>query len=106
MAIKVIIKPDGKIVGVASHLTDQLKLHDKTRVSHVEPVNGILRGIFHFIRKRVSDESKLASFCRIWPCLWQANIFDGPTLGPFKTRKQAIEAEIHFIELQLEKSNG
>jgi hypothetical protein len=83
-----------------------LKLKNKVRVSHVEPVSPTLRWLFHFIRKRVKDESHLASFTRFWPCLWQARIFDGPILGPYKTRKQAIEAEIHFIETCMELSNG
>jgi len=94
-------------MGITSSLTEKLGLRAKTRVSYVEPVNPVLRSLFHFIRRRVSDESRLASFTRFWPCLWQACIFNGPVLGPFSTRKQAIESEVQFIETRMEQeTNG
>ena len=71
------------------------------RASHVEPVNPVLRALFHLIRRWVHDTSILADFTRLWPCKWRARIFDGPTLGPFSRRSDAIEAEIKHIENQL-----
>ena len=84
------------------------KLHDprdvalygaasRRRASHVEPVKPVLRWCFHFIRKRVNDESWIAWFTRWWPCHWQANIINGPTLGPFWPRSAAIKAEQDWL---------
>lgn len=70
----------------------------KQRASHVEPVQPVLRWLFHCIRSRVADDSWLAGWTRRWPCVWQARIFDGPVLGPFVDRKAAISAEVDWLE--------
>ena len=68
----------------------------KRRISHVEPVNSLFRFAFHLIRKRVSDESRLAQFTREWNCLWRVRVLDGPTFGRFASRQAAIDAEVEF----------
>lgn len=73
----------------------------KTRASHVEPVSWVLRWLFHAIRSRVADGSGLAEWTRSWSCLWRARIFDGPTLGPYRDRAEAIAAEIEWLENML-----
>jgi hypothetical protein len=98
----IFIEKDGTTKGLVSPVTQLLRLGNIRRVSHVEPVNGALRWLFHLIRNRVHDDSYLAKFARYWPCKWQANIIDGPILGPFKNRRAAIEAEIRWIEKKLE----
>lgn len=103
MANTVFIGEDGTITGVASSLTDTLGLHDKKRASHVEPVNRVLRWLFHSLRERVKDDSTLAEFTRHWPCLWQARILNGPILGPFKKRQVAIAAEIKWLNEMFER---
>lgn len=70
----------------------------KVRASHVEPACWALRVLFHLIRKRVDDDSQWAEFTRSWPCCWRARIFNGPVLGPFATRPEAIEAEIGWLQ--------
>lgn len=105
----IFIDNDGEMTGIASELTTALGLHSLRRVSHVEPVNPVLRWLFYAIRKRCNDASVFASFTRVWPCRWQAQIFDGPMLGPFDTRKAAIAAEVQFIEERIrnvEHSSG
>lgn len=99
---KVFIDTDGNIVGLESPVTQLLGLSNRRRVSHVEPVNPLLRRLFHWIRRRVSDDSAIAGFTRRWPCRWQARIFDGPTLGPFWRRADAIAAEIDFVNSRIE----
>jgi len=93
----VIVRPDGSVLKIYDPGDNELGL-TKRRASHVEPVNRALRGIFHFLRKRCADDSTTAAFTRKWPCKWRARIFDGPTLGPFRRRSVAIEAEIEYIE--------
>ncbi len=101
----VISAADGIARGIKSPLTEDMGLTNFTRVSHVEPVNRLLRVLFHAARSRVSDDSLTAAFTRKWPCKWQANIFNGPTLGPFQRRSYAINAEIAYINLEMEKTN-
>ena len=96
---------DGAAIGMKSEVTQLLGLSNFQRVSHVEPVNPWLRYFFYSIRKQVSDQSILAGFTRRWPCRWQADIFDGPVLGPFRYRAEAIESEIKFLNSRIEETN-
>jgi len=88
--------------GAVRKLHDERDVHvygadSRRRASHVEPTNLLLRWVFHLIRKRVDDDSRMAMFTRFWPCRWRARIFDGPTLGPFWRRSKAIEAEQEWL---------
>jgi hypothetical protein len=96
------ITESGEFETIDSDISQILELEQKRRVSHVVPVNRALRWLFTTIRKRVSDESRMAAFTRCWPCRWQAAIIGGPTLGPFKLRKDAISAEVAYINNKLE----
>ncbi len=99
--MQIFIGNDGEIKGIKSQLTQELGLPFSKRVSNVEPVNRVWRYCFYWIRKRVTDDSRLAEFTRHWPCMWQAKIHDGPVLGPFKSRKSAISAEILYINFRM-----
>lgn len=98
----IFIDDDGVTKGIRSPVTEALGLPDRKRASHVEPVNRALRWLFHFVRRRVADESTIANITRRWPVVWQAHVFDGPTLGPFRSRQDAIDAEIAYINHQFE----
>ena len=94
----IVIKPDGVVRKIYDkEFDDELGLTHR-RASHVEPVNPVLRAVFHFVRSRCTDDSKLAAWTRKWPCRWRARIFDGPVLGPFSRRSDAIESEIEFLQ--------
>jgi hypothetical protein len=87
------------------------------RASHVEPVNIILRVLFHILRTVVSDKSAAAAWTRVWPCLWRVNTapVGGPVLrlkhlppddaffvnsediAVWRNRQDAIDAEIKFL---------
>jgi hypothetical protein len=93
-----VIRPDGTVRKIYDkEFDDELGLTHR-RASHVEPVNPAFRVLFHFVRSRCTDDSKLAAWTRKWPCRWRARIFDGPVLGPFSRRSDAIGAEIRFLE--------
>ena len=100
----VIVENDGTVKGISSPVTQALGLRHKKRVSHIEPVNKTLRWLFYLIRNRFSDESMAAKFTRKWPCLWQARIFNGPTMGPFASRRSAIMAEVAWITTKMERT--
>lgn len=101
------IAPDGTASCIAHSEFDELirmlGSNVKKRVSHVEPTNRLLRWLFHAIRSRVSDKSLWAMLTRYWPCLWQADLapVNGPVLGPFTIRGQAIDAEVQWLHANL-----
>ncbi len=100
------IGPDGVVSCICTPEFDDLLGEGtvrKRRVSHVEPISRVLRWLFHAIRSRVSDTGKLAAWTRVWPCAWRANLapVDGPTLGPYSLRVQAINAEIDWLHTHL-----
>jgi len=104
---QIIVRPDGTITGIKSPITEALGLQQRKRVSHIEPVSPWLRGLFHAVRRRVADDSRLAAFTRQWPCKWQVRFLgSGELLGPFNSRQLALEAEIAAVNLKLEKQDG
>ena len=67
------------------------------RASRVEPISVLLRFVFHIIRARVGDGSRLAGWTRTWKCVWRTRVFNGPTLEPFDDRRAAIDAEVEWL---------
>lgn len=70
------------------------------RASHIEPVNSVLRWLFHAIRRRASDTGWAAAFTRRWPCLWRINfsLSGGPVLArTFTKRANALAAEVAWL---------
>jgi hypothetical protein len=73
---------------------------ETSRASHVEPDAAVLRWLFHFIRQRCTDDSRIAGWTRTWCCSWRVNTapLDGPILsGRWRDRSQAIAAEIEYV---------
>ena len=101
--VTVTITEDGNQLFVAGHGNDvfcDAGTSTVQRASHVEPDNAVLRWLFHYIRQRCADTSALAGFTRLWPCLWRINTapVGGPILeAKYRDRKQAIEAEVRFL---------
>lgn len=70
------------------------------RASHVEPVFRTLRVVFHALRHLFGEKGRMATFTRLWPCLWQINLspIGGPILaGTYRNRQAAIDAEIVWL---------
>jgi hypothetical protein len=101
--ITISINEDGSIIFLAKEGTEVLLEMGESitrRASHVEPENSFLRVIFHFLRKKLGDKGIMASFTRLWPCLWRVNLFPvgGPILEKrWRNRKEAIEAEVNWL---------
>lgn len=92
------IDESGKIRYIA---TPELQLGGETRrVSHVLPVNPVLRLAFRLLRW-FGDEGRAAEFTRSWPCMWSAEIIGGPKLGEFSSRSEAIAAEVEWVNANL-----
>jgi hypothetical protein len=100
------IGDDGSLNFVANEALAELAGDDKTttrRASHVLPTNTLLRAIFRWLRDRCGEKGLVASFTRRWPCIWQADLApsNGPVLGPFRRRQDAIDAEIAWLEANI-----
>lgn len=107
--LTIIINEDGSVAMIdspaAREIAAALGTSVVNRASHVEPCNRILRTLFHFIRTRVSDESRLAAWTRRWRCDWQITLsdaFGGTTLPErFHDRQAAIAFEIEYVNQKL-----
>ena len=96
-------RPGGGRIRLATEADKKTRPEHVRRASHVEPVAFVPRALFYAIRLIVRDESRAAEWTRCWPVVWQARIFDGPTLGPYDARSAAIEAEVEWITNNLIK---
>ena len=70
------------------------------RASHVEPVSRPLRAVFHGLRHLFGEKGRMASFTRLWPCLWQVDLspIGGPVLPDvWRDRQAAIDAEVVWL---------
>ena len=100
--MKITISPEGEVRMIGGNGLDatQLGAASKQRASHVLPVNRPLRWLFRWLRDRYGEAGRVAAFTRRWPCLWQVDLApcDGPVVGPFHLRENAIAYEIEWIE--------
>ena len=70
------------------------------RGSYIEPVNALLRVLFHLLRSVVGDKGRMSDFTRAWPCQWRINMkpVDGGILPVYYYNRQAaIEAEVDAL---------
>ena len=71
----------------------------KRRASHVVPVNPVKRVAFQALRAMFPDTSKVAGWTRGWKGPWVADLApsNGPILGAFDSRTDAIAAEVRWL---------
>jgi hypothetical protein len=73
-----------------------------SRISHVEPVNWLLRVLFYAVRAVFGEDGRSGRWLRTWKCRWRVNfdpiggsIYESGEDGkPFATRQAAIDFEI------------
>lgn len=100
--VQITVDDDGNLVFITD---DHVDLHHlgtvKTkRASHVEPDGYILRWLFHLLRNRCGDNSKVANWTRTWKCLWRVNMkpSNGPVLsGRWLNRAAALKVERQWL---------
>ena len=71
----------------------------RDRAGHVYPSSFVLECGFRALRKLFSDSGRIAEWTRGWDCDWKVVLMDGTRLrGMFETRRDAIRAEVAYIE--------
>ncbi len=77
----------------------------KTRASHVLPCNWAACKLFTFLRWASGEVGVVSDWTRRWPSWltfgWQVQIVDGPHLGTFWDRSEAIAAEVAWLERRM-----
>lgn len=98
----IMIGPGGKITGVETEALRAILTAtgaDATthRASNVWPQQAAKRAVFRLVRACVSDRGRVAQWTRGWKGPWMVHVHQGPTLGPFEDRGEAIAAEIEWL---------
>jgi hypothetical protein len=91
---------DGRMTYLLTKAAPRLEGAVVRRASHVEPVSLVLRLIFHAVRSLVADDSRIASWTRLWPCAWRVNMAPvGGSILPvhYSNRLAAIDAEVEAL---------
>ena len=78
-------------------MLDKLGIARVERASHVVPVNAILRLAFRVLRRTFGERGRVADWTRSWRCRWFAFMVNGPRLGPFDLRSDALDAERSWL---------
>lgn len=83
----------------------------KKRVSHIWPQNKFKRIFFRLLRFLFGEDSRIADWTRNWKGPWIVKIIaTGEILGPFSTRRMAIDKErevvVKMILEEVKRSEG
>lgn len=96
------VSPGGRMRFISNDRLNNLKEHGQARTkraSHVLPRHPTLKRLFRWLRDKYGEKGWVASFTRLWPVVWEADLSPsaGPILGPFRSRRKAIQAEVDWL---------
>ena len=106
--ISIVVRDNGSLVCLDTETNSCFRALGKVttrRASHVVPINKTLCAIFYFLRKYFGEKGWMAEFTRMWKCKWLVDLrpVGGPVMfGPFIDRQHAIDAEIEWLNQNLE----
>lgn len=105
--VSVVVRDNGSVVCLDTKDTQCFRdMGNVTtrRASHVVPIDNKLRAIFYFLRKLFGEKGWMAEFTRLWPCRWLIDLrpVGGPIMAPYRNRKNAIRAEVRWLNEHLE----
>lgn len=95
------INQAGQIEAIASDELAGLELPGlvtKRRASHVLPCGWLKRQAFKLLRWATGEVGPVSDWTRGWRGPWQVQIVNGPSLGIYAERADAIAAEVAWIE--------
>lgn len=67
------------------------------RASHVLPLPAGKRFLFVLLRTVFGETGRVSEWTRTWTGPHIVEIIDGPTLGPFPTRQEALDREVQWL---------
>ena len=95
------INADGTLsyVGVDTELEASASSLTRRRASRVLPTSSVKRLAFRALRWAFCDSSAAAAWTRVWRGPWvvDLSLSNGPQLGPFASRADAINAEVCWL---------
>ena len=71
--------------------------HSQRRASNVLPHNPIKRIAFKALRLVFGNRGRVSDWTRTWTGENIVNIVGGPTLGPFGSRREALDYEVQYL---------
>lgn len=86
-----LLRPDGEILALAHPERDLPLLEGLGRVVEVR------RAAFRLLRGLLGWSRAIREWTRRWPGPWIVRLPDGSTLGPFREREEALQAEEQAI---------
>jgi len=96
--ISIFIDSVGTMRTIEPEMAKLMGLRRGPRFSYIEPANRHLRRLYMAIRARVSDDSFVAAWTRLWPVLWRVRVAHSTQiLGTYWSRKAAIRGEKDFF---------
>jgi len=99
MLLRLVVKEDGTIEQIVSE--EMLKLDGAEtvrRASNVLPLGIPKRVAFKALRRVFGDKGRVSAWTRRWRGPQIVEIIDGPTLGPFHSRTEALVREVLWLE--------
>ena len=96
--LTIAIRPDGSVEYIDSQASGlAVGRTTKRRASNVLPVGLLQRVAFVALRRLCGECGTVADWTRRWKCQWRVFIIDGPSMGPFDNRSEAIDWEVDWI---------
>jgi hypothetical protein len=68
------------------------------RASHVLPFDPVKRTAFVLLRAAFGDQGRISDWTRTWKGYHIVEIVDGPILGPYRSREDALQREVEWLE--------
>lgn len=99
MSLRLVVNEDGTVEQIVSD--EMIKLDGAEtvrRASHVLPFDPVKMTAFWLLRKTFGDKGRVSDWTRRWKGMHIVLIVGGPILGPFRSRKVALEAEVEWLE--------
>ena len=98
MSLRLVVNEDGTIEQIVSE--DMLRLDGAEtvkRASNVLPFGITKQIVFKALRRVFGDKGRVSDWTRRWRGPHVVDVIDGPLLGPFGSREEALRCEVEWL---------